>query len=343
MAAKKTTTAKKDTLYIGIDLGTSRSAIVASNGKRDWEQSYVGWPKDFVARKMLGKSILFGEEAVEHRLSLNLSRPLEQGVIRDGTVRDEEAVRELVHHLIQKVNPGSSTEIFAAVGVPAEALRVNKMAIRDAVKEYADRLMVVSEPFAVAYGLGVLNNALIIDIGAGTMDFCIMHGTMPGEEDQRTLTMAGDWIDRNLMELLKERHPTARFSETLVRAAKESGGFVGSGKNRVKLKVPVDGVSTSLDITNEMQRVCESLVPAMAEAVMDLISRYEPDFQDEVKQNIFLAGGGSQIRGLDLALTDALKDYGSFAVNIVDDPLYSGAEGALALAQDMPDEYWEDM
>lgn len=346
MATKKSTTkssSSKSTLYIGIDLGTSRSAVVASNGKREWVQSYVGWPKDFVSRKMLGKTILFGEEALDNRLSLNLSRPLEQGVIRDGTVRDEDAVRELVHHLIEKANPGAATEIYAAVGVPAEALRVNKMAIRDAVKEYADRLMVVSEPFSVAYGLGVLNNSLIIDIGAGTMDFCIMHGTMPGEEDQRTLTMAGDFIDRQLLSLLRERHPEARFSETMIRAAKESGGFVGNGKNRVKVKVPVDGVSTTLDITNEMQRVCESIIPAMSEAVMDLISRYEPDFQDEVKQNIYLAGGGSQIRGLDAALVDSLKEYGSFGVHIIDDPLYAGAEGALALAQDMPDEYWEDM
>ncbi len=346
MAAEKKTTKKKassNVLYIGMDLGTSRSAVVASSGKRDWVHSYVGWPKDFVARKHLGKDVLFGEEALSNRLSVHLSRPLEQGVIRDGTVRDEDAVRELVHYLIEAAAPGDSTEVYAAVGVPAEALRVNKMAIRDAVKEYADRLMVVSEPFAIAYGIGILNNALVIDIGAGTMDFCIMHGTMPTEDDQRTLTVAGDYIDRHLLDVLSEKYPNARFSEPLVRQAKEQGAFVGSGKNRVKVKVPVDGVTTELDITPEMQRVCASIVPVMTEAMMDLISEYEPDFQDEVKQNIYLAGGGSQIHGLDKALVDALKDYGTLNVKVIDDPLYAGAEGALALAQDMPDEYWEDM
>lgn len=346
MAAKKKSDSSKkgNTLYIGIDLGTSRSAIVASNGKRDWIRSYVGWPKDFVAKKMLGTSVLFGDEALENRLSLTLSRPLEQGVIRDGTARDEEAVRELVHHLIELTEPDSAAEIYAAVGVPAEALRVNKMAIRDAVKEYADRLMVVSEPFAVAYGLGVLNNSLVIDIGAGTVDFCIMHGTMPGEEDQRTLTTGGDYIDRQLLELLRERHPEASFSETMVRGFKEEKSSVGgSSRARVKVNVPVAGKSTTLDITSEMQRVCDSIVPVIAEAVMDLISRYEPDFQEEVKKNLYLAGGGSQIKGIDTALEEELSDYGSFEVGIIDDPLYAGAEGALALAQDMPEEYWEDM
>lgn len=331
------------TVYIGIDLGTSRSAISASNGKKDWIQSYVGWPKDFVAKKMLGKDILFGEEALEHRLSLNLSRPLEQGVIREGTERDEEAVKELVHFLIEQIRPGSASEVYAAVGVPAEALRVNKLAIRDAVKEYADRLMIVSEPFAVAYGLGQLNNSLIIDIGAGTVDFCIMHGTMPTEDDQRTLNIGGDYIDRNLLELLREQHPQASWSETMVRSFKEDKGFVGSAKGRVKVSVPVDGVSTQIDITDEMRRVCEGIVAPMAEAIMDLISRYEPDFQEEVKRNVFLAGGGSQIRGLGGMLVDALKAYGDFKVSVIDDPLYAGSEGALALAREMPDEYWEDM
>lgn len=347
MAAKtkKSDSSKKaNTLYIGIDLGTSRSAIVASNGKRDWIRSYVGWPKDFVAKKMLEKSVLFGDEALENRLSLSLSRPLERGVIREGTARDEDAVRELVHHLIELMEPDSAAEIYAAVGVPAEALRVNKMAIRDAVKEYADRLMVVSEPFAVAYGLGVLNNSLVVDIGAGTVDFCIMHGTMPGEEDQRTLTTGGDYIDRQLLELLRERHPEASFSETMVRSFKEEKSSVGGGSRaRVKVNVPVSGKSTTLDITNEMQRVCDSIVPVIAEAIMDLISRYEPDFQEEVKKNLYLAGGGSQIRGIGSALEEELSEYGTFEVGVIDDPLYAGAEGALALAQDMPEEYWEDM
>ena len=332
-----------DTLYIGIDLGTSRSAIVASTGKRDWLQSCVAWPKDFVAKKILGKPILFGEEAIENRLLVNLVRPLEQGVIRDGTIRDEEAVRELVHHLIKKVKPGSAQEIFAAIGVPAEALRVNKLAIRDAVKEYADRLMVVSEPFAVAYGIGELNNALIIDIGAGTVDFCILHGTMPSEEDQRSLTAAGDFIDRQLLARLEEKYPDASFSQTMIRGFKESKGFVGAVRSRVKIKVPVAGVMTPLDITNDMQSVCEGIIPSIAEATMDLISRYEPDFQELVKKNIYVTGGGSQIRGMDEGLAEALKDFGSFDVTVVDDPLYAGAEGALALAQDMPEEYWEDM
>ena len=40
---------------IGIDLGTSRTSVAASNGVRETVWSYVGYPKDVVSRKLLKK------------------------------------------------------------------------------------------------------------------------------------------------------------------------------------------------------------------------------------------------------------------------------------------------
>lgn len=343
MPAKKTKQGSDDILYIGIDLGTSRSAVSATNGKRKWVASYVGWPKDFVSRKLLGESVLFGEEALNSRMSLTLVRPLEGGFIRDGTERYDEAVRELLHHLINLAAPKEGQQIYAAIGVPAEALKVNKRAIRDAAKEYADSLMIVSEPFAVAYGQDTLNHTMIIDIGAGTADFCIMHGAMPGEDDQRTLTTAGDFIDRRLYERLADKYPTARLSETMVRGFKEQYGFVGQNSGKVKVELPIEGKLVEQDITADIKQSCEGILPPILETIADLISRYEPDFQDQVRKNIYLAGGGSQIKGIADELEKALQEYGSFKISMVSDPLFAGADGALALAQDMPEEYWEEM
>ncbi len=333
-----------DPLHVGIDLGTSRSAVVASNGQRAWVESYVGWPKDFVARKMLGRPILFGEDAVRHRLSLELVRPLENGVVREGTARDHEAVRELVRHLLEAVRPADGQPIRAAIGVPAEALRQNKQAIREAVRDHADALMIVSEPFAVAYGIDALDGAMVIDIGAGTADFCVMHGTMPTEDDQRTLTLAGDHVDRQLAGLLAEQYPQAKFSETAVRQLKERAAFVGQPEGgRLTLRGAEGAELADYDATDAMRQACESLVPAIVETAVDLLSRYEPDFQETVRKNVYLAGGGGQIRGLAAMIEAELSKTGPTRVRVVDDPLYSGAEGGLALAQEMPPEYWVDM
>jgi hypothetical protein len=48
---EKATRNSNENISIGIDIGTSRSAISASNGKKYWVESFVGWPKDFVARE----------------------------------------------------------------------------------------------------------------------------------------------------------------------------------------------------------------------------------------------------------------------------------------------------
>src|SRR5215208_4344717 len=69
-------------LLLGIDLGTSRSSIVSMHGVRKTVDSYVGWPKDAVSFKHLQRDVIFGREALDNRLALNLYRPLEKGVIK---------------------------------------------------------------------------------------------------------------------------------------------------------------------------------------------------------------------------------------------------------------------
>lgn len=341
--AKSSATAVSEVLSVGIDLGTSRSVVSASNGKRRWVESYVGWPRDFVARKMLGKRVLFGEEALDHRMSVNLVRPLANGVIQEGSERNEESVQELIGHLIAMVEPRDGQKVHAAVGVPAEALKVNRLAIKRAVSSFADRLIVVSEPFAVAYGMNALDNAMVIDIGAGTVDFCIMHGTMPREEDQRSLLTAGDYVDARLLALLSEQYPESSFTLNMVRRWKEKHAHVGTVRRKVQVQVPTRGRMETLEIGREIRCACESILPAIAETAMELVARFDPEFQESIRQNIILAGGGSQIEGLEDALAEAVREYAPCRFGRVDDALHAGADGALALAQDMPSEYWEEI
>ncbi|MFB3816470.1 MAG: MamK family actin-like protein [Candidatus Methylomirabilales bacterium] len=335
--------AGKGTLYVGIDLGTSRSSISASNGTRAWTESYVGWPRDFISSKVLGKTVLFGADALEHRLSLDLFRPLERGVIKEGIERNEEAVRELIRHLIQLAAPAAGTRIHAIVGVPADTLKTNKLAIRKAVREYVHSLMVVSEPFAVAYGLDLLENALIIDIGAGTVDFCIMHGAIPDESDQKTILTAGDYVDDQLDSALAKKCPEARFTPNMVRQIKEQYSFVGEPPDKVAVELPVNGKPVTLDITAEVRQACESIMPAIIDTASTMIARFDAEFQARVKKNIVVAGGGSQIRGIVEHLGQGLKELGHCRIMTVKDPLFAGSDGGLKLAMDMPEAYWEKL
>jgi rod shape-determining protein MreB len=336
-----------DILHVGIDLGTSRSAICASNGERFVVDSYVGWPVDMVAKKVLKRSVMIGHEAVANRTMLDLHRPLERGLLKEGSDKDVLAVRELLKHLLALVGVTNGkidiSNVRAVVGVPAAALRTNKQYLRNSMKGIVDSLMIVSEPFAVAYGLDALLHTMIIDIGAGTTDFCVMKGRYPTEEDQRTLTSAGDSIDTQLLKLIEERYPQANVTIYMVREWKEQFSFVGEPSQKVIVTAPVRGVPTEIDITIEMKAACETLVPPTIETMLDLLSRVEPEFQERVRNNIILSGGGGLIRGLDQTLEDALKQVGGGKVKAMEDPVFIGSDGGLALALDAPDTDWEKL
>jgi rod shape-determining protein MreB len=336
-------------LNVGIDLGTSRSAISASNGERFVVDSFVGWPVDMVARKVLKREVLIGHEAVANRTMLDLHRPLERGLLKEGSEKDVEAVRELLKHLLRLVGVnGSSGKIDAAnvravVGVPAASLRTNKQYLRNAMKGIVDSLLIVTEPFAVAYGLDALLHTMIIDIGAGTTDFCVMKGRYPTEEDQRTLTIAGDSVDTQLLKLIEERYPQANVTVFMVREWKEQHSFVGDAPGPIIVTAPIKGVPTELDITNEMKAACETILAPIVETMLDLLARVEPEFQERVRNNIILSGGGGLIHGLSDAISEALRGVGGGSVRYMEDPVFIGSDGGLALAQDAPEGDWEKL
>jgi rod shape-determining protein MreB len=340
-------------LYVGIDLGTSRTSVAASNGVRATVWSFVGYPKDIVSRKALKKDALFGKEALDNRLSVDLYRPLEKGVIKysDGAngasevdvERNMQAAKDLVKYAISLARPRKDELIYGVIGCPAQASIRNKQSIIEAAREVLDSVVICSEPFAVAYGLDVLTDALVIDIGAGTTDLCRMKGAMPDETDQITNPYAGDYVDQQLFNLLKERCKGAQFTIHQVKELKERYSFVDEVSQPVKVTFPVDGKPRQFDITKEIREACLSIVPPMVEAVEKLVATFDPEFQPRIRNNILLGGGGSQIHGLGAAIEDALLEYGGGRVRTVEEPVYAGANGALAIAQDMPEDTWEQL
>jgi rod shape-determining protein MreB len=348
---KKSNTATKDqgVLYMGVDLGTSRTSVTASNGQRVTLQSYVGYPKDVVSRKLLKKDVLFGDEALEHRLSLKLYRPLAHGVLKCSEDKDDfegnvKAAEDLIREAIRLAKPRKDELIYAVIGAPAQATINNKDAIIKAARESVDSVMLCSEPFSVAYGIDRLDDVLVIDIGAGTTDLCRMHGTMPEDADQITTTFAGDYVDEQLTRLLKKAYPEAQFSVQMIKAIKERHSTVATTSESILVNLPVNGRPQEFDITEQIKTACRSIVTPMVEGLGQLIATFDPEFQDRLKNNVLLAGGGSQIKALDLAIeTEMHRLLGGGRVTRIEEPMYGGANGALKIAHDMPADYWEKL
>ena len=352
-AAGRTT--KEGVLYIGMDLGCYKTSVAATNGTREVVYSIVGWPKDPISRKMLGKDIVFGNEAFQHRLALDTIRPFEKGALKyadnseagvppERLAKYKEAAKELVKYVVSLCRPPKGTLVYGVIGSPARASILNKQALMDACKGTFEAVMIVSEPFAVAYGTNTLEDALIVDIGAGTTDLCRMHGAIPTEEDQVTLGLAGDSIDEAAAALIRKAHPDAQFTINMVRDAKERLSFINDVNDKAVIVWPnAEGRPTPYDITKELKEACRSIVPGIVQGLRQLVSTFDAEFQRRMLQNVILAGGGSQLRGLDRLIEEDLKQYGGGKVTKVQEPVYAGANGALKLATDMPEEYWKEI
>ena len=335
-------------LYVGVDLGTSRTSISASNGVRETIASVIGYPKDVVSRKLLKKDVLVGQEALERRLSLNMFRPLEHGVLKteeaDGGDQNARAAADLLKATVAMARARKDELVYAVIGAPAQASIHNKNAILDAARECVDSVMLCSEPFAVAYGLDMLEDVLVIDIGAGTTDLCRMHGTMPEESDQITLTYAGDFLDKELSRAFEESCSGANFSIGMVKDIKEKYSYVSGSSDPILVEFPVEGRPVQFDVTKQGYGSCRKIIPPIVDALGQLIASFDPEFQHRLRDRVLLAGGGSMIRGLDRAIEEHMKDkHGGGRVLRIEEPMYGGANGALKIAHDMPAEYWEQL
>lgn len=342
-------------LNIGIDLGTSRSVIACDNGLRTFVSSIAGYPKDAVSKKLIGKDVVFGDEAARNRLALNMLRPFEKGMLKYSDVSDvnpkeferyKGVARDLLKHLIELARRDSpkATAVRAVIGAPALASTQNKKTLMEIARGVIDDVMITSEPFAVAYGLNILNNALIVDIGAGTVDLCRMSGSMPTEDDQVTLTKAGDFIDAVLLEEIKKRHPDVDVTSNMVKRIKEENATISEQGERVVAKLPIAGKPSPIDVTDALRTACRAIVPDIVSGIKALVASFDPEFQEDLKHNVILAGGGSQIGGMAREIEEYMQEHlGYGKVTRVEEPLYAGANGGLLLCRDMPEEYWDEL
>ena len=339
MAADKTS--NSGMLSVGIDLGTSRSAISASNGEQFVVDSFVGWPADLVARKVLQRDLLIGREALDNRTMLDLHRPLERGLLKEGSEKDVEAARELLRHLLSLVNPknGKGQPVRAVVGVPAAAMRTNKQYLRNALKgrgrQPDDRVRAVRRRLRPQRAAAHddhrhrrRHHRLLRDEGT----LSDRRGSAHADRSPATRSTP------SCMKLIQARYPDANFTVFMVREWKEQHSFVGEAPEPVIVSAPVKGVPTRIDITAEMRAACESIVPPIVETMLDLLPRVEPEFQERVRKNIILAGGGGLIRNLGPTLERALeKSRRRLQVKVIEAPVFVGSDGGLALRQRRPE------
>ncbi len=330
-------------LNVGVDMGTSWTAVMSDQDKKALLRSVVGYPKDIFARKAVGANFFVGDDALEKRKSLNIFFPLERGVIKNDEVHCIRAASQLLTYAVSLIAPDPDDFVCGIIGVPARALRMNQCLLLDIARDVFHVAAVVSEPFLVAYHLNKFNNSIIVDIGAGTIDICGMKGFVPEAAHQVTITKAGNYVDHCLLTAVTEKYPDIQMTMNLARKIKEKYGFVGPCDEPILVTLRENGKPREFDITTELRTACEVIEPYIVEALQKIIAGFDPEDQAEALENIYLAGGGSKLNGLDAMIEDNLMFYGPVKVSRVDLPEYAGCNGALRMAIEISKEDWQHL
>lgn len=322
-----------DEVLIGIDLGSYLTKISASNGIRAKINAIMGWPKDPISRKFIGKDVVFGDEVTKKRLALNIYEPIKE-LQQDPKDVDGDALVDFFTELVD-ISGASGKRTTALICIPARTTKDYMNALRDSANEIFDKISFVPGPLAQAVALDQMHG-LIVDIGASYLNLGRIYGSVPTNEDYSTIEGGSSNIDSLLMEAIAESYADAQITEEMVRSWKEAKAFIGRPTERIKVEAPINGVPGEIDITESLGGACESIIPSISESIHKLISTFDPEFQPMMRESINITGGGSSIRGLPQALEESLSDM-RVKIRVIKDPMYLSADGALRILQEVPE------
>ncbi len=353
--------AEPNVLLLGFDWGTNTSCIQGANPGEaelivnEMVPTIVGYAKEGIVNDLLpnNASILYGLQAIQYRLHLNLKAPMV-----DGVLLDQAAARDFALHLRTLIQVEPGTEIRAVIGVPANADSSARENIRHAVSGIFNRVILIPEPFLAALGfrgesrlsdpayVDPVRNSMFIDIGAGTTDVCLVQGYYPTSADQISLSFAGDKVDQMIDEGIRRTYPDCVLTSHKIREIKEKFSFVGQPAQPCIASVMIGGKARKLDVTEQVGAACAALLQQILVAVKDLIPRASSDTVEELLQNIILTGGGSCVRGLDSELQRLLIEdgYEKPIVKLVGANYKEFvAKGALKAARSARDDQWQQL
>lgn len=345
-----------ETLLVGLDLGTSSTCVqIAEPGAQAVEASaliptVVGYSRPGILPDLLpgNQTTFFGDEAIAHKLHLDLVPPL-----KNGAIEDLEAARDFLAHVKERIGDSKETEYRAVIGTPANAGSQAKENIRLAVTQLFDKVILIPEPFLAALGsrkestgIDPVKNSIFVDIGAGSSDVCLIQGYYPSSDDQISLPFAGDTVDRIIQKAILAKYPDCGISVAKCREIKETYSFVNGSKNSVLAPVMIRGKVRRLEVADAIDTACNALLEKIYQAVRTLIMRAEPESIPSLLKNIIITGGGSMIPGLDEALESLLLEEGFEGCQVTcagDSYKSKVAAGALITAHQADERQWQNL
>jgi len=317
------------TKEIAIDLGTANTIIIHN------DKVVVDEPSIVAIDRRTNKVIAVGKKAMmmhgKTHENIKTIRPLKDGVIADFQSA-EHMIREMIKMLSPK-RPLFSPALRMVICIPSGITEVEERAVRDSAEQAgAKEVRLIHEPMAAAIGIGIdvlepMGN-MIIDIGGGTSEIAVI--ALGGIVCSTSIRIAGDDFNEDIEEYMRKHHNINIGERTAERIKIEVGAALTEIDNPPP-DFPVHGRDMLTGIPKEIMvnysEIAASLdksITKIEAAILNTLELTLPELSADIyRTGIYLAGGGSLLRGLDKRISMKTQ----LPVHIAEDPLRAVARG----------------
>ena len=315
---------------IAIDLGTANTLIIHN------DKVVVDSPSIVAIDKKSEKIIAVGTEAslMQGKTHENIKtiRPL-----KDGVIADFNASEQMISLLIKSI-PALNKRFFTpalkmVICIPSGITEVEMRAVRESAERVNGKeVYLIHEPMAAAIGIGVdimqPKGNMIVDIGGGTTEIAVI--ALSGIVCDKSVKVAGDVFTGDIIYYMRTQH-NLYIGE---RTAEKIKITIGSASD--ELESPPDDLSVqgrdlltgkpkeTLISYREIAKALDKSIIRIEDSVMETLSQTPPELAADIyNTGIYLAGGGSMLRGLDKRLSKKTD----LPVFIAEDPLRAVVRG----------------
>ncbi len=169
---------------------------------------------------------------------------------------------------------------------------------------------------------------MIIDIGGGTSEIAVI--ALGGIVCDKSIRVAGDDFTGDIEEYMRRQHNILIGERTAEQIKIEVGSAITELENPpddypVRGRDLMTGIPKEIYVTyKEIAHCLDKSIAKIEEAIMNALEMTPPELSADIfKTGIYLAGGGSMLRGLDNRISDKTK----LPVHIAEDPLRAVARG----------------
>jgi rod shape-determining protein MreB len=256
--------------------------------------------------------------------------------LKDGVIADFHAAEHMIKGMIKMINSGKrlfQPSLKMVICIPSGITEVEKRAVKDSAEHAgAKEVFLIYEPMAAAIGIGIdveepMGN-MIIDIGGGTSEIAVI--ALGGIVCDKSIRVAGDEFTSDIEDYLRRQHNILIGERTAERIKIEVGAALPELDDppedyAVHGRDLMTGIPKEIHVSYvEIAHALDKSISKIEEAILSALEMTPPELSADIyKTGIYLAGGGSMLRGLDKRISMKTK----LPVHVAEDPLKAVARG----------------